>query len=54
MSVKIIQLVATNNVGGWEGVLLGLGDNGVVYEAGTGRWKPIIPPIGYEEEGLQG
>ncbi len=51
MSVKIIQLIATNDESGWHGALLGLGDDGVVYESGTGRWVPVIPTVGYKEEG---
>lgn len=43
--MKIIQLLMTPNDSAWQGVLLGLGDNGVTYHCQTGTWKPYIPPI---------
>ena len=35
----------TPNDAAWQGVMLGLGDNGVTYHCQTGTWKPYIPPI---------
>lgn len=46
MSEKIIQIVVAPNGHGWTGQLLGLGSDGVVYEAtGNGDWQIIIGPL---------
>lgn len=43
--MKIIQLLMTPNDSTWQGVLLGLGDDGVTYHCQTGTWKPYIPAL---------
>lgn len=48
VSPQIIQLLMTPNDATWQGVLIGLGNDGVTYVCGTsGRWEKYIPPIGY-------
>ena len=48
---KIIQILITPDNALWQNVLIGLGDDGVVYEVSDHtRWRPMVPPIGYEEE----
>lgn len=42
MSVKIIQIVPMENNATWQGVILGLGDDGVVYEFSTSEQKWIV------------
>ena len=44
---KIVQLILTPNDSIWQGVLLGLGDDGATYYCDkSGRWAEYIPPIG--------
>ena len=48
VSPNIIQLLMAPNDATWQGVLLGLGNDGVTYVCGkSGRWEPYIPPLGY-------
>lgn len=42
--MKIIQLLQTHNDQTWQGMLLGLGDDGIVYEQGISGWNPVIFP----------
>ena len=45
---KIIQLLKLENDAIWQGKLLGLGSDGVIYELNKdGRWVELIPPIGW-------
>jgi len=45
-SPKIIQILIAPNDATWQGILLGLGDDGVTYQVGTGtKWEPMIPTI---------
>ncbi|MCU0808647.1 MAG: hypothetical protein MUC53_12175 [Candidatus Contendobacter sp.] len=46
---KIIQLILTPNDNAWQGVILGLADDGVTYVFREG-WKPYLPHIGWELE----
>jgi hypothetical protein len=46
-SPQIIQLLIAPNDSTWQGVLLGLGDNGVTHHCQTGHWEPYIPTLGY-------
>lgn len=45
MKPKIIQLLMAPNTERWQGILLGLGDDGVTYEACNDGWNPLIKPI---------
>lgn len=48
VSPQIIQLLMTPNDATWQGVLIGLGSDGVTYVCGpSGRWETYIPPLGY-------
>jgi len=53
-TVKIMQLVITPNDSNWQGILVGLGDNGITYEAkndGHGWfWDPIIPNVKFDNQ----
>ena len=46
-SAKIVQLLIAPNDATWQGVLLGLGSDGVTYHCKTGHWEPYIPELGY-------
>ena len=49
---KIIQILIAPENSKWQGVLIGLSDDGVVYEcSGKGRWEKFIPPINTKGEG---
>jgi len=51
---KIIQILIAPNDSTWQGILLGLGDDGITYRVGTGtRWEPMIPDINYKENAEQ-
>lgn len=50
MKPKIIQILMTPEGSKWQSNLLGLSDEGVVYESSCGYWKPFIAPLGYEKE----
>jgi hypothetical protein len=41
-SLKIIQIMIAPNDATWQGVLLGLGDDGNVYAAGGCGWEPYF------------
>ena len=42
--MKIIQILLTPEDARWQGRLLGLGDDGILYEsAGNSGWYPMIP-----------
>lgn len=45
MNPKIIQILIAPNDAVWQGRLLGLGDDGVVYENETTGWVPSIQPL---------
>ena len=46
---KIIQILIGPDSATWQGKLIGLGSDGVTYEAGAdSRWHPILPNIGYK------
>ena len=52
-SPKIIQILIAPNDSTWQGILLGLGDDGITYQVGTGaKWEPMIPPINSLENSL--
>ena len=40
--MKIVQLIIAPNDALWQGILLGLGDDGNVYKAGGCGWEPEI------------
>jgi len=44
---RIVQLLISPNDACWQGVLLGLGSDGVTYHCKTGHWEPYIPELGY-------
>jgi hypothetical protein len=45
-SPKIIQILIAPNDSTWQGILLGLGDDGITYQVETGtKWKQMIPNI---------
>jgi len=46
-SAKIVQILIAPNDSTWQGVMLGLGDDGVTYHCKTGHWEPYIPQLGY-------
>ena len=49
-SPKIIQILIAPNDALWQGMILGLGDDGVTYRAGSkNTWEPLIPPVGFYE-----
>ena len=49
-SPKIIQILIAPNDAIWQGILLGLGDDGITYQVGTGtKWEPMIPDLNYRE-----
>lgn len=49
-SPKIIQILIAPNDVNWQGTLIGLGDDGVTYHAGTEWvWEPLISPICSQE-----
>jgi hypothetical protein len=43
MSVKIIQILAMPNNEYYQGMTIGLGDDGVVYSASANGWEVYIP-----------
>ena len=43
MSVKIIQILAMPNDEYYQGMTIGLGDDGVVYSASSNGWEVYIP-----------
>lgn len=44
--VKIIQILQTEHKSQWEGILLGLGSNGVTYWCNSrGIWEEYIPNV---------
>ena len=49
--IKIIQILFTESHSTWQGRLLGLGDDGVVYTLDQkGNWEPFIRPLGDLDE----
>jgi len=49
-SPKIIQILIAPNDSTWQGILLGLGDDGITYQVGTGtKWEPMIRHLGFKE-----
>jgi hypothetical protein len=42
---KIIQLLMSHNDSVWQGVLLGLGNDGMTYHCQGDTWQPYIPPL---------
>ena len=43
---KIIQILITPNDLMWQGILVGLGDDGITYQVGTGtKWEPMIDAL---------
>ena len=44
-TLKIIQLLMSPNDSVWQGVLLGLGDDGATYHCQGDTWQPHIPPL---------
>tara|TARA_R110000772_G_scaffold51939_2_gene119203 strand:- start:583 stop:1053 length:471 start_codon:yes stop_codon:yes gene_type:complete len=49
-SPKIIQILIAPNDSTWQGILLGLGDDGITYKVGLGTdWEPMIDNIKYRE-----
>ena len=46
---KIIQLLMCRNDNVWQGVLLGLGDDGVTYHCQGDTWQPCIPKLAHKE-----
>lgn len=48
VSGRIVQLLFAPNDATWQGVLLGLSDNGETFVCDDkGLWKPYIPPLGW-------
>lgn len=49
--MKIIQILISPDTPGWQGALLGLGDNNIVYMESRGPeghiWKPYFEPCKY-------
>jgi hypothetical protein len=45
MSPKIIQILVTPNDDSWQGMLLGLSDDGVVYRVEEDGWVAMIKPL---------
>lgn len=46
VAVKIVQLVIAPNNSEYQGALLGLGSDGVVYRAGSdGQWCVYVPLV---------
>lgn len=41
-SLKIVQILIAPNDSTWQGALLGLGEDGHVYEAGGTGWEPYF------------
>ena len=41
--MKIVQILIAPNDATWPGRLLGLGDDGVVYNQTAGGWEPAVP-----------
>lgn len=45
-SPRIIQILVAPNDATWQGMLLGLGDDGITYMVGSkNMWEPMIRPI---------
>lgn len=43
--VKIIQILIAPNDSSWQGMLLGLGNDGVTYREVDGVWVEFIPKL---------
>ena len=54
MSVKIIQIIATPNDAHYQGAIIGLGDDGVIYLAVNGGWEVHVPLAFIKEDGQHG
>ena len=54
VNTKIVQLLIAPNDETWQGVILGLGDDGVTYSVGqSGKWESYIPPVGYNSNEME-
>ena len=49
-SPKIVQILIAPNDAWWQSRLIGLGDDGVTYHAGTENvWEPLISPLSFQQ-----
>jgi len=48
---KIVRVFIAPDNRRWDGIMIGLSDNGTVYTLSSeGRWKVLVPPLNYEED----
>jgi hypothetical protein len=50
---RIIQLLMSPNDSVWQGVLLGLGDDGTTYHCQGDTWQPYIPPLNPQDKATE-
>ena len=53
LTPKIIQLLMSPNDSVWQGVLLGLGDDGATYHCQGDTWQPYIPPLELQDKATE-